>query len=94
MRLVFGFCMAGLFIMHESWLNDASTPTTRWRTLAVYMVVSMGGLAIGQLIIAFVDTAGYTLFILASVLVSLAVVPVTLEQPRERHRFAKPNGSG
>lgn len=83
MRLVFGFCMAGLFIVLESWLNDASTPTTRGRTLAVYMVVSMGGLAIGQLIIAFVDTAGYTLFILASVLVSLAIVPVTLAATTE-----------
>jgi MFS family permease len=78
MRLVFGFCMAGLFIVLESWLNDASTPKTRGRTLAIYMVVSMGGLAIGQIIIAFVDTAGYTLFILASVLVSMSLVPVTL----------------
>jgi MFS family permease len=78
MRLVFGFCMAGLYIALESWLNDASTPNTRGRTLAVYMVVSMGGLAVGQLIIAFVDTAGYTLFIVASVLVSFALVPVTL----------------
>ena len=83
MRLVFGFCMAGLYIVLESWLNDASTPQTRGRTLAVYMVVSMGGLAIGQMIIAFVDTAGYTLFIVASVLVSFAVVPVTLAATTE-----------
>lgn len=78
MRLVFGFCMSGLYIVLESWLNDASTPQTRGRTLAVYMVVSMGGMAIGQLIIAFIDTAGFTLFILASVFVSFALVPVTL----------------
>lgn len=78
MRLVFGFCMAGLYIVLESWLNDASTPQTRGRTLAVYMVVSMGGLAIGQLVIAFVDTAGYTLFIVSSVLVSFSLVPITL----------------
>lgn len=83
MRLVFGFCMAGLYIVLESWLNDASTPRTRGRTLAIYMVVSMGGLAIGQLIIAFVDTAGFTLFIIASVLVSLALVPVTLAATTE-----------
>jgi MFS family permease len=83
MRFVFGFCMAGLYIVLESWLNDASTPQTRGRTLAVYMVVSMGGLAIGQLIIAFVDTAGFTLFILASVLVSFALVPVTLAATTE-----------
>lgn len=83
MRLVFGFCMAGLYIVLESWLNDASTPQTRGRTLAVYMVVSMGGLAIGQVIIAFVDTAGFTLFILASVFVSFAIVPVTLAATTE-----------
>jgi MFS family permease len=83
MRLVFGFCMAGLYIVLESWLNDASTPRTRGRTLAVYMVVSMGGLSLGQLIIAFVDTEGYTLFIVASVLVSFALVPVTLAAATE-----------
>ena len=83
MRFVFGFCMAGLYIVLESWLNDASTPQTRGRTLAVYMVVSMGGLAIGQVIIAFVDTAGFTLFILASVFVSFALVPVTLAATTE-----------
>ena len=27
LRFVFGFCMAGLFVVVESWLNDASTPT-------------------------------------------------------------------
>jgi len=83
MRLVFGFCMAGLYIVLESWLNDASTPNTRGRTLAIYMVVSMGGLSIGQLVIAFVDTAGFTLFIVASVLVSLSLVPVTLAATAE-----------
>ncbi len=83
MRMVFGFCMAGLYVVVESWLNDASTPQTRGRTLAFYMVVSMGGLAIGQMIIAFVDTSGFTLFIVASVLVSLAVVPVTLAATTE-----------
>lgn len=70
--------MAGLLIVLDSWLNDASTPKMRGRTLAVYMVVSMGGLAVGQAITAFVDIAGYVLFILASVLVALAVAPVTL----------------
>ncbi len=70
--------MAGLLIVPDSWPNDASTPKMRGRTLAVYMVVSMGGLAVGQAITAFVDIAGYVLFILASVLVVLAVKPVTL----------------
>ena len=52
LRFVFGFCMAGLYVVVESWLNDASTPSTRGRTLAVYMIASMGGLGLGQLLIA------------------------------------------
>ena len=78
MRVVFGFCMAGLFVVVESWLNDASTPTSRGRTLAVYGIVSMGGMAIGQLLIATGETSGSTLFVVASILVSMSFVPMAL----------------
>jgi MFS family permease len=78
MRFVFGFCMAGLYMVIESWLNDASTPQNRGRTLAVYMLVSMAGLAGGQFLIAVADTAGFRLFVVASVLVSMALVPMAL----------------
>ena len=78
MRLVFGFCMAGLYVIVESWLNDASTPGNRGRTLAVYMIVSMGGLGLGQLLIAAGDPSGDGLFVVASILVSISFVPVAL----------------
>jgi MFS family permease len=78
MRLLFGFCMAGLFVIVESWLNDASTAANRGRTLAVYMIVSMGGLGVGQLLIATGDPSGDGLFVVASILVSLSFVPVAL----------------
>ncbi len=78
MRFVFGFCMAGLYVVVESWLNDASTPRTRGRTLAVYMIVSMGGLGFGQLLIATGNPNGATLFVVASVLVSMSFVPIAL----------------
>ncbi len=78
MRFVFGFCMAGLYVVVESWLNDASTPSNRGRTLAVYMIVSMGGLAVGQLLIASADPSSGVLFVVASILVSLSFVPMAL----------------
>lgn len=83
MRLVFGFCMSGLFVVVESWLNDASTPRNRGRTLAVYMTVSMGGIGLGQLLIATGDPDGYTLFVVASILVSLSFVPMSLAATTE-----------
>ena len=78
MRFLFGFCFAGLYIVIESWLGELSTPATRGRTLSIYMIVTMGGLGIGQSLIAIADPNGFRLFIAASVLVSMALVPVTL----------------
>ncbi len=78
MRLLTGFCFAGMYIVCESWLNDQSTNETRGQMLSLYMIVSMGGLAIGQLMIGAGGEDSIGLFLLASVLVSVAVVPVLL----------------
>lgn len=78
MRFVFGFCAAGLYIVLESWLNEMSPNSRRGRTLAIYMTVSMGGMALGQLLISTSDPAEFTLFVVASVLVSMSLVPMAL----------------
>ncbi len=78
MRFVFGFCAAGLYVVIESWLNEMSAPSRRGRTLAIYMIVSMGGMAIGQLLLSTADPGGFTLFVVASVLVSMSLVPIAL----------------
>ncbi len=78
MRILTGFSFAGMFIVCESWLNDQSTNETRGQTLSLYMIVTMAGLAGGQLIISLGSETGLELFLLASVLVSLAVVPILI----------------
>ena len=78
MRAVFGFCMAGLYVVVESWLSEMTTVRNRGRVMAVYMIVSMGGLGVGQSLIAIADPASFRLFVLSSVLVSMSLVPVTL----------------
>jgi MFS family permease len=78
LRFVFGLCIAGLYVVVESWLNQAATNETRGRLLSIYMVVSMGGYAAGQALLPVADTNGYVLFVLASILVSISLVPVTL----------------
>jgi len=77
-RFLFGACMAGIYVVVESWLNDLATNKTRGRILSVYMLISMGGVAVGQLLLNIEDRSGFTLFIMVSVLVSLSLVPVTL----------------
>lgn len=77
-RFLFGACIAGLYVVVESWLNDLATNATRGRILSVYMIVTMGGVAVGQLLLTVEDSSGFTLFIVVSVLVSLSLVPITL----------------
>jgi MFS family permease len=78
MRFVFGLCMAGIYVVIESWLNDLATNETRGRILALYMIVTMGGLSGGQLLLNVGSTTGPSLFILASVLISVSLLPITL----------------
>lgn len=77
-RLVTGFSYAGLYVVAESWLNDRATNETRGQLLSIYMIITLGSMASGQLLLNLGDPGGYVLFILASVLVSLALVPISL----------------
>ena len=46
--------------------------------LSLYMVVQMGGMAAGQFLLNLADPRGFDLFILVSVLISVAAVPMLL----------------
>jgi MFS family permease len=78
LRLLSGFCLAGLYVVAESWLNDRATNRTRGQLLSVYMVVSYVGYAGGQLLLNIADPMGLELFVLTSVLISMALVPLLL----------------
>ncbi len=78
LRLVFGLCVAGLYVVTESWLNDMATNANRGRVLGSYMVVMMGGLGMGQMLLPGGDPASFELFALVSVLISLSLVPIAL----------------
>ena len=77
-RALIGFCFCGVYITAESWLNAATTNETRGRALSLYMVVQMGGIVSAQYLLLLSDPAGFTIFILASILVSLSFAPVLL----------------
>ena len=55
MRLVTGFCFAGVYVVVESWLNARSDNESRGRILSIYMIVSYAGLAGGQLLFKVAD---------------------------------------
>ncbi len=78
LRLISGFCFAGLYVVAESWLNDKATNEIRGKVLSLYMIVTFSGVGLGQLLLNLADPMGYPLFILTSVLISVAVVPLLL----------------
>ena len=82
MRLVSGFAYAGLYVVAESWLNEQATNETRGQLLSFYMVVSTGGMALGQVLLNVADPGQASLFILVSILVSMALIPMLLSQTR------------
>jgi MFS family permease len=78
MRLLVGFCFAGVYVVAESWLNEAATNETRGQALSLYMIVQMVGIISAQGLLTFADASGYTLFIIMSVLVSVSFAPILL----------------
>lgn len=78
LRLVTGFAYAGMILATESWLNAHAIPSTRGQLLSIFGVVSMGSWALGQALLNVAPPADVTLFLIVSLLISAAVVPVTL----------------
>lgn len=78
MRFVAGVCTSGLYIVAESWLNDASNNKNRGKILSVYMTLTFGAMGLGQLLLNLHDQSGFVRFIAVSALVSLALVPISL----------------
>ena len=78
MRVVTGFCYSGMYIVVESWLNQQATNQNRGRLLSLYMVTMFAGAASGQLLLNAADPGGFDLFLVVSILVSLALVPLLL----------------
>ncbi len=75
-RFVHGFCIAGLAVCSESWLNERAINENRGRVFSLYMIVIYIAQVGGQLMLLIPDASGYGLFAISAALLSLALVPV------------------
>ena len=88
LRMLTGFCFAVLYVVIESWLNERSTNENRGVVFSTYVMITLTVLAIGQMMILLYDPFQMQLFAIASVLVSLAAIPVALStspEPAQPH---------
>ena len=77
-RILSGFCFAGIYVVAESWLNGRVDNEHRGLLLSLYMLVCYAGLGLGQLLLNVADPRSTVLFILVSILISIAMVPMAL----------------
>jgi MFS family permease len=77
-RMLTGFCFAVLYVVIESWLNETATNENRGVIFSTYTVITLTVMAIGQMMLLIHDPSELYLFAIASILVSVAALPVAL----------------
>ncbi|MEP1520057.1 MFS transporter [Ascidiaceihabitans sp.] len=77
-RVLIGFCFSAVYVTAESWLNDAASNENRGQALSLYMIVQTAGIVLAQVLMVTADPSGYVLFVIPSILVSIAVTPILL----------------
>ena len=78
LRVLIGSCFSGVYVAAESWLNGAAGNENRGKALSLYMIMQMVGIVSAQYLLVLGDASGFILFIVPSVLVSLAFAPILL----------------
>ncbi|SFC25203.1 MFS transporter [Salipiger profundus] len=78
LRVLIGFCMSGVYVTAEGWLNHAATNETRGKILSAYMLAQTIGIIGAQGLLTLGDAATSALFIGASILVSVSFAPILL----------------
>lgn len=93
LRFLTGFCFAVLYVVIESWLNGSSTNETRGAVFSIYVFITLTVMALGQLMLLLYDPLELELFVIASILVSSALIPVVLSRSEapEKPTIVRPN---
>jgi len=87
-RFITGFSIVAIFIVMESWLNDRANNRTRGQLLSIYMFITLIGMSLGTLLLNFSSPEKYEPFILVSLLLSFALIPILLTK-RKAPKFRK-----
>jgi len=78
LRFFNGISNFGLYMVIESWLNECSQRQTRGRVFSVYMTLTYMGIGIGQLLINFGNGNGQNVLMIAALLFTLSLIPVSV----------------
>lgn len=75
-RALYGFAICGLFIVAQSWLNDALPNSIRGRVMAVFYVAYIAGLGVGYATLAVIDIKTASASLIGITFTALSILPV------------------
>ena len=91
LRVVTGISMVSIYTIAESWLNDRSSNKNRGSVLSICMIVLYGCMGIGMFFLNFSKPENFQPYILVSLFMSLALIPILLTK-RKAPTFKKITG--
>ena len=77
-RMIYGIGVIGLFVVCQSWLNDATENQYRGRVLALFYVAFVASLGAGAEILRHVNISSNEVFLIGAAFSALALFPVSL----------------
>ncbi len=80
LRAIMGFSMGGMIVVTEGWLNERADNQSRGNILSLYMIITYASLGLSQLFIVMAHPDGFFLFVVVSILFSLALMPILMTQ--------------
>ncbi len=85
LRAISGFSVAGVLVVIESWFSSRATNTNRGALFAVYQIIFYIAAAGGQLVVNLGDPASFMPFTLAAILLTMALIPLSLTRMEAPH---------
>ena len=82
-RALYGFAICGMFVVAQSWLNDAVGNTIRGRVMAIFYVCYIVGLGVGSYLMGFLDISTAIAPILGVAFTAISILPVGLTRLRQ-----------
>ena len=78
LRMLYGFSFIHLYNVMESWLNSIGDAQSRGKILSIYMIINFIAMSGGQLMFFLAPAAGFELFSVSAIMLSLALVPLVV----------------
>jgi MFS family permease len=76
LRFITGWCLAAIYATTESWLNEHSENQNRGKILSIYVVVTLVGMSMGQILLGLIPME--ELFMIGALIMLIAILPIGL----------------